>query len=253
MEEERNLDMKNRHSALRISILPALVLLAVMVFAGCSGENSTIAPDVPELDVSAIAVDPLDNALDSTDGCTPEGPMARIDRIAEILGLDEAQKEALLAAYTEFREGIVDLRDLVQAGDMTIEEAREAAAILREDFEAELQVILTPEQYDMLQDMRRFRHRNETGECDKYQRWDAWLTEVGADSAQTVAVFEALDVLHDGIRELTALVQDGTLTREEAVEAAKVLREEFDAALQSILTPEQYEALLELRPDKCKK
>ncbi|HSG29600.1 MAG TPA: hypothetical protein VLA34_14055 [Candidatus Krumholzibacterium sp.] len=237
-------------------LLSALIMLASLAVTGCS-EKSTVVPEVPTLDVSAVAEDPLEGALDSTDGCTPGDPVARIDRIAEVLGLDEIQKEALLTAFLTFREGVIALRDQVIAGELTIEEARAEAAILREAFEAELLVILTPEQYDMLEDMRRIRDRIrdrvEDGTCDKYQSWDIWLTEVGADSAQIAAVYEALDVLHDAIRDLIIQVQDGTITREEAIAATKVLREEFDAALQAILTPEQYEALLALRPDKCKK
>ncbi len=237
-------------------LLSALIIFASLAVTGCS-EKSTVVPEVPTLDVSAVAEDPLEGALDSTDGCTPGDPVARIDRIAEVLGLDDIQKEALLAAFLTFREGVIALRDQVIAGELTIEEARAEAAVLREAFEAELLVILTPEQYDMLEDMRRIRDRIrdrvEDGTCDKYQSWDIWLTEVGADSAQIAAVYEALDVLHDAIRDLIIQVQDGTITREEAIAATKVLREEFDAALQAILTPEQYEALLALRPDKCKK
>lgn len=247
---------------MRHRLSPSFLLLSVlMIFAslaviGCS-DNSTIAPEVPTLDVSAVAEDPLDGALDSTDGCTPKDPTARIDRLAEVLGLDEVQKEAFLTAFLTFRDGVIALRDQVVAGELTIEEARAQAAILREAFEAELQIILTPEQYDMLEEMRRvrdrIRERKEDGTCDKYQRWELWLAEVGADSAQTADVFAALDVLHDGIRDLIIQVQDGTITREEAIAAAKVLRDEFDAALQAILTAEQYEALLALRPDKCKR
>ena len=249
--------MKTRDFSLRTLILPALILIGSLALAGCSGEESALAPSVTQIDVSAIAEDPLAGSLDSTDGCTPGGPEARIDRLAEVLGLDEAQKEALLAAFLTFRDGVIALRDQVVAGEITIGEAREQALILREAFEAELLVILTPEQYDMLEDMRRvrdrIRDRIEDGTCDKYQRWEIWLTAVEADSAQIAAVYEALDVLHDAIRDLTAQVQDGTITREEAIAAAKALRDEFDAALQSILTEEQYEELLALRPDKCKR
>ena len=42
-----------------------------------------------------------------------------------------------------------------------------------------------------------------------------------------------------------------SITKEEALLAAQILREEFEAALEAILTAEQYEALLALRPDKC--
>ncbi|MBN1164295.1 MAG: hypothetical protein JXB45_06935 [Candidatus Krumholzibacteriota bacterium] len=242
--------MKNYRLTLCTGLLLGLILLGVI---GCSQENSSTAPDVPQLNLSAVAEDPLGDALDSTDGCTPADPTARIDRLAEVLDLSEEQKAALLEAFLEFRAAVTALRDQVIAGEITLREARDQALLLREDFEAELQVILTPEQYDQLEEMRRHRFRNETGECDKYQRWDAWLTEIGADSTQIAAVYEALDILRDGIRDLNSQVQDGTITRREAILAAKALREEFDATLQDILTEEQYEALLALRPDKCRR
>jgi hypothetical protein len=179
--------MKNKVLSMRISMLSALIIMASLAIVGCSSETA-LAPQTPVLDVSAVAADPLDGALDSTDGHTPGDPTARVDRIAEVLGLDDIQKEALLTAFLDFRAAITALRDQVVAEEITLAEAREAAVLLREAFEAELQLILTPEQYDLLQEMRqirdRIRDRIEDGTCDKYQRWDIWLTEVGADSAQ---------------------------------------------------------------------
>ncbi len=233
------------------SLIIGLILLASTAMIGCS-EDSTTAPETSLL--SRIAEDPFDEVLTSTDGYTPENPVTRIDRLAEKLGLDETQKEAVLTAYLAFRAALVELRDLVRAGEITLEEARAEALILREAFEAELMVILTPEQYDLLQEMRRVRERIRelTHATDKYVRWEEWLTEIGADSTQMADIYIALETLHEGIRDLVSQVNDGLITREEAIAAATILREEFDAALQSILTEEQYEALLALRPDKCK-
>ena len=235
----------------KTGLMSILAVLFAMALVGCSEEATAPTMDLNSIEASTIALDPLANVLDSTDGSTPGDPTAKINRLAEVLGLDEAQKEALLVAYTEFWDARAALRDQVIAGEITLEEARDQCAVLREAFEAELQLILTAEQYEMLQDLRRYRHRNETGECDKYQIWGDLLEEIGADSMQTVEVFEALDILHDGIKNLFAQVKEGTLTREEAIEAALLLRDGFDAALQAILTAEQYEALLALRPDKC--
>jgi len=179
--------------------------------------------------------------------------LTRVDRILQV-GLDDTQKEAFLAAYLEFRSAVTDLRELVRAGDITIEEARAQAAVLREAFEAEIQLILTPEQYDLLQEMRRIRDRvrDKINATDKYVRWELWLTEIGADSTQIADVILALDIMHEGIRDLATQVKAGEVTRAEALAAIQLLRDEFDAALQAILTVEQYEALLALRPDKCK-
>ncbi|MBN2071071.1 MAG: hypothetical protein JW814_06390 [Candidatus Krumholzibacteriota bacterium] len=232
----------------------AIILLSSVAMIGCSQDSTSTAPESSDIELSKIAEDPFEQVLTSTDGYTPEDPGMRIDRLAEKLGLDDAQKEALLSAYIEFRTAVIELRDLVRAGEITFEEARAEAVILREAFEAELQLILTPEQYDLLQEMRRVRDRirDRIHATDKYVRWEIWLTEIGADSAQTADVYLALEALHEGIRDLVAQVKDGLITKEEALLAAQVLRDEFDAALQAILTPEQYDALLALRPDKCK-
>ncbi|MBN2185648.1 MAG: hypothetical protein JW746_10000 [Candidatus Krumholzibacteriota bacterium] len=234
------------------SLIIGIILLSSTVMIGCSQDSTVVAPEASLL--SRIAEDPFEDVLTSTDGCTPENTMTMIDRLAEVLGLDEVQKEAVLVAYLEFRTAVVELRDLVKAGEITIEEAQEQAEILYDAFEAELMLILTPEQYDLLQEMRRVheRIRDRVHATDKYVRWEEWLTEIGADSTQMADIYIALETLHEGIRDLVSQVKDEVITREEALLAAQILRDEFDAALQAILTEEQYEALLALRPDKCK-
>lgn len=223
--------------------------LFVLILCGCSQDDVTAPTTEDQL---VIAVDPLDDVLKSTDGSTPVDPQARLARLAEILELDDAQLAAFTVAYTEFRDGVADLRAQVQAGELSHEEAREAAAVLREAFEAELQIILTPEQYDLLQEMRQNRPGHSGPHHDQqtpHERWTEWLTAIGADEAQMTQIFELLDGLHAGMQELRAEVRAGTLTREEARDAAAALRTEFNETLQTILTVEQYEALLALRPD----
>jgi Spy/CpxP family protein refolding chaperone len=241
----------------------ALILLSCLV-VGC-GENGAIAD--PEGgsnlgdDPGELVEDPFEGALNSTLGYTPPDPDNLINRLAEALGLDADQKEDLASAYLEFREAHKDLRDQVRSGELTREEACELAAELRESFEAELQIILTPEQYELLQELRDGRNgrggepgdgpwgRPGDGERGPFALWTAWLTEVGADSSQIETILGALTTLHEGMQEIRDQVRDGTLTREEAKAAAEELRAAFDAVLQDVLTAEQYEALQELRPD----
>jgi len=236
---------------LSMKSLTMLVLMLaglMLLTTGCSQDEVT----GPETGQTFFAEDPLDDVLKSTDGRTPLDPLERLARLAEILGLDEDQLAALTVAYLEFRDGVAALSTQVHNGEMTMEEARAAVADLREAFEAEFQVILTAEQWDLLQDMR-FQGQRRDGRNHHHQapqdRWIAWLGEIGADEAQVADILEAIDVLHSGMQDLRAQMRDGTLTREEAREAAEILRAEFGAALQSILTQEQYEALMLLRPD----
>jgi len=222
------------------------LLLGSLHLAGCSNDEGVTGVNPAQ---TALAADPLDGVLTSTLGYTPEGPSDRIQRLADALGLSEGQEEALLAAYTEFRDGLEALRSQVTAGDLTWEEARGLAEALRDGFEAQLQVLLTEEQYDLLQEMRAARHHPPRHERRLADRWSAWLTQIGATEDQVTDVMAALQTLHDGMEDLHSRIVAGELTREEAMDAAKALRDTFDASLRSILTPEQYEQILVLRPD----
>ena len=250
--------MSHHPLRIRAGLIIALILFASTVIIGCSEDSTTMAPgiseeEVSDIEFSRITEDPIDEILLSCDGYTSEEPGMKIDRLSEKLDLDEDQKEALISSYLEFRAAIIELRDLVRAGEITVEEARAQAVVLREAFEAAIKLILTPEQYDLLQEMKqtRDRIRDRIHAADKYVRWETWLIEISADSTQIEEVFLALDTMHEGIRDLQTQVKDGEITREEALIAANILREEFETALQTILTDEQYEALLELRPRKC--
>ena len=236
-----------KSTSLLILVLAGLMLLV----AGCSDDQVTAPTPGPVL----IAEDPLDDVLKSTDGHTPADPHERLARMAEVLGLDDDQLAALTMAYTGYRDGMAGLRTQVMNREMTMDEARHMARALRDSFEAEMQIILTAEQWDQLQDMR---HEGRQGEGHHHggghhqgagDLWGSWFEEIGLDAGQIAAVIEALFVLQDGMQDLRDQMHDGTLTFEEAHEAAEALRADFDAALQDILTEEQYQALLDLRPD----
>lgn len=239
-----------KSTSLLILVLAGLMLLVT----GCSDDDVT-AP-APTLQTGAIASDPLDDVLKSTDGRTPADPIERCARLGEVLGLDDDQLAALTMAYTGFRDGMAELRTEVMNHGMTMADARDAARDLRNGFEAEMQIILTAAQWDQLQDMR-----HEGRQDDGHHRgggghhqgpgdlWGSYFEEIGVDAGQIAAIIEALYVLQSGMQDLRDQMHDGTLTYEEAHEAAEALRADFDAALQSILTEEQYQALLDLRPD----
>jgi hypothetical protein len=139
--------------------------------------------------------------------------------------------------------------------DLTMDEARHMAIVMREAFEAEMQMILTAEQWDQLQDMRLEGRRDEGHHHGGHHHqgptdlWGSMFEDIGLDADQIAAVLAALDVLHEGMQDVRDQMHDGTMTYEDAHEAAEALRADFDTALQGILTEEQYQALLDLRPD----
>lgn len=153
---------------------------------GCS-DNEVTAPAPGTI---VIAEDPLDDVLKSTDGRTPTNPRERCSRLAEVLGLDEDQRSAL-----------------------TMGEARNMAGAMRDAFEAEMQIIMTAEQWDMLQDMRHegLRHDDQHrgghhGGGHHHQGptdlWGSMFEDLGLDADQITAVLAALDVLHEGMQDL---------------------------------------------------
>ena len=241
-----------RSTSLLILVIAGLMLMA----AGCSDHHMT----EPTPGTIVIAEDPLDDVLKSTDGRTPADPRERCTRLGEVLGLDEDQLSALTMAYTGFRDGMAELRTRVGNGDLTMDEAGHMAVAMREAFEAEMQIIMTAGQWDQLQDMRHegMPHDHQQGgghhgggrhHQGPTDLWGSMFEDIGLDADQIAAVLAALDVLHEGMQDLRDQMHDGTMTYEEAHEAAEALRADFDTALQTILTEEQYQALLDLRPD----
>lgn len=242
--------MRFRHPTAGIQGLFALMIVASVALVGCGEQNLTGPDESPSSGEFLVASDPLTGVLNSTDGSTPVDAQSRIDRLAEVLGLDEDQKAAFAAAYDAFKTGIGELRAKLAAGEVTREQAREQVGALRETFEAEIQVILTDEQWNQLQEMREKRDGRRPGHRDPADRWNAWLQEIGASEDQVAAVMAALQTLHEGIRALHNQVRSGDLPIEEAKEQAMGLRDAFHETLQDTLTEDQYAALLELLPDR---
>jgi hypothetical protein len=237
---------------LRAGLVAVLAIAALGLLAGCSDDGPTTAAPQSAWTVT----DPLADVLKSTDGHTPPAPEDRVARLAEILGLTDEQAAAFLDACTAFFDGVAALRDQVQAGELTHDEAHVQADALRAEFEAALQTILTPEQYDMLAEMRMQRdphHDRPPHDApprpDLMAHWTEWLTAVEATQDQVDAVMAGLETMRTGLDEVRAAVRAGEMTFEEATAAVEQLRADFDALLQETLTEDQYAALLEMRPD----
>jgi Spy/CpxP family protein refolding chaperone len=194
-------------------------------------------------------VDPLSGVLNSVDGTTPSDPSRRIQRLAEILGLSAEQVAALVDAENTLRTGLSALRDQVEAGTLTREQARIEARALHEAFQASMQLILTPEQWNRLQELLENRDRRGRGHHDPVRRWLRWLNAIDADSTQTEAVLSALEEFHDTLADIRARFRSGEINRGQGIQLIREARDDFDAALQEILTDEQYSELLEMRTD----
>ncbi|MDE3066652.1 MAG: hypothetical protein KGJ60_03785 [Verrucomicrobiota bacterium] len=98
------------------------------------------------------------HAQDSTNAAAVAHPArGGRDRLAQALNLTDEQKPKVQAAFKDMRQ---QMRDLRQNTDLSRKERMAKAKTLRENLDAKLKDILTPEQFQKWQDMRsKMRHR----------------------------------------------------------------------------------------------
>ena len=101
-----------------------------------------------------------------------DGPFGRL--AAERLGLTEAQQDQLQAVFTTHGDGMRQIRDGLDAGTMTPEQARDRAKELRLAAERSAQQILTADQWKQVQTFREARQdrRSDRRAGDQPQRVD---------------------------------------------------------------------------------
>lgn len=129
------------------------LFLFLFSMSGCGTDNPVATEETrtqtTQLDEALFDANPQLDIQGQTDH-----PVNRWSHLADTLGLSEEQVLELQAALKELATALRELRGLVHAGEMTMEEAIEAAQLLRQDFELRLQEILTPEQYELLLTLR---------------------------------------------------------------------------------------------------
>lgn len=244
----------------------ASVLIILFAVAGCS-DDSVTAPAGSGETTGGDTTQPLDESMfDAYAYVGVEGFSGdRVDgwsRLAELLGLTDEQVDQMQVAFQNFREALRDLREQVRQGALTREEAYEQAQLLRAEYEELLQTILTPEQYELLLELRRqnsdstgprepgpHHGQNENGGPVDHAivHWDHLADRLELSDQQIADLSAAGEELRNDLLALQELIRSGELTREEAREEARLLREAYEETIQSILTEEQYALLMELR------
>lgn len=230
------------------ALLGMFLLLSSLAWLGCDDAQTPLEPASRDV-AQSYAADPVEDALLGSDGRSAPESDRRMSRLAEILELDAMQLSALGDAYYSFRTAMQALRAEVRDGRLATMRAREEAGLLKSGFEAQLQVILTEAQYDHLQQLRQLCYQQHHAHRDAVRRWADWGKEIGASQEQFDLILVGLETLRHEITDLRAQLRDGHLSRDEAYRAAQDFRSAFDATLSEILSAEQYEALMGLRPD----
>jgi Spy/CpxP family protein refolding chaperone len=155
------------------------------------------------------------------------------------------------AHHTAMRE----LHDQLEAGSITLEEFRTAAAEQREQFESQVREILTEEQYARLEELRcerqaeaaarRLERLDESLEC----RLDLLTRMLELTEEQVLQVRTILTDANGQWEELLGRVLECEITRQEARQEGHSIMSAATEAIRAVLTEEQrerFDALHEL-------
>ncbi len=164
------------------------------------------------------------------------------------LNLTDEQREQLKAVREQFKGQFQAVREQVQAGTLTREQAWEQMQALHEKVKAASAPYLTPEQQQQIE-AHRAEMKEKRGEgfkgpgAGRGEVADAMnLTDEQKEQVKTVrAQYEGQ------FKAIRDQVKAGTLTKEQAKEKAQALMAEVKAAMAPYLTPEQLQQLEEMK------
>jgi Spy/CpxP family protein refolding chaperone len=192
----------------------------------------------------------------------PDGPRAAFDGTfgrlaARRLGLTEDQRDQLRPFFTAFGDGMRSVRDGLEAGTLSPEQARDRAKELRLALEQSARGVLTPEQW---RQVRAFREERRDRQFDR--RTDAqpqhvdritgmYVRVLGLDDAQASRVRQVMGATIPARQAVAERRAQGTIEPEDF--AYEMMNIERGAAEQvrGLLTPDQakrFDALLDLLP-----
>jgi Spy/CpxP family protein refolding chaperone len=174
-------------------------------------------------------------------------------KLAEELGLDQEQIEAMKALRTETREAARELREKFKNGEIMEDELAEAMTSLRAQKQAKLAEILTEEQLALFEEKRQERmqkmiERRLEHMGQRIAERVEWLTIVlGLVDDQPAQIRTALEASVADRKSVLEALRDGNITREEAHTQMREIKDATAEAISSILTDEQAERLQAVR------
>lgn len=224
--------------------------LVITISLGCGGNKNpfgstnfgnvdTAAEAIATLQANAIGAELLVLSEDieevsSGDTLLPtEQPRPHFARLQETLGLTDdqmAQIEVIIDASRASRTAIIEQ---VRDGSLTREEARTQLQAIREQTKSQIEGVLTAEQITQFEELR----ANHGRQFNRRSLGD-FLELTDEQRAQIETIMSGL---HDQILSIREQVEAGTLTREEAMEQIKALRESERDQISALLTEEQRE------------
>jgi Spy/CpxP family protein refolding chaperone len=184
-----------------------------------------------------------------------EGRFGRL--AARRLGLTEAQQAQLKPLVATFAEGMRQVRDGIEAGTLTPEQARDRSKELRLALESGAQGILTPDQWKQVQAFReghreRASERAEEAQPPRIDRITGMYVRIlGLDEAQGSRVRQIMEATVPARRALAQRRAQGTIEPEDFVYEMMTIEKNAADQVRGVLTPDQaarFDALRDLLP-----
>jgi hypothetical protein len=184
-----------------------------------------------------------------------DGPLGHL--AARRLGLSDAQQDQLQPLLTTFGEGMRQVRDGMDAGTMTPEQARDRAKELRLALEQGAKGVLTPEQWTQVQNFRQDRRerRSERRDDAQPQRIDRmtgmYIRILGLDDTQASKVRQIMEATVPARRALAERRAQGTIEPEDFAYEMMTIEKNAADQVRGVLTPDQaarFDALRSLLP-----
>jgi len=188
----------------------------------------------------ALSLQPLTRAAESREPAqrAGEGRLAaareRMQETARELNLTDEQKQKLQSIVRERTE---KLRELRQDNNLTREEKMEKFRAAREEINAEVKKVLTPEQFQKWQARR---GALAGGAARPGARLQEGIRELNLTTEQKQ---QLRPLYQEQMEKLRELWQDTSLTMAEKLEKAKALHKEMAPKLKKVLDAEQYARL----------
>jgi Spy/CpxP family protein refolding chaperone len=167
------------------------------------------------------------------------------------LGLDDAQATRL----REMNSRLGDSMRAIKDADLPEDERKEKMKALRTSYKTELATVLTPEQMAQLKAMKEEKRAEHSKDPEQMaeragKRADALTAEMTEQLGLSADQQAKVATINGTYAASLAKVQQAGLDDDARKERMKAMRQDRDRELKAVLTPEQYNTMLQLRKEK---
>jgi len=165
--------------------------------------------------------------------------------ILKELNLSSAQKEQMKANHESYKK---QLMELYQNEDITIKQSRDRKDALQKEQKEKMMSLLTADQKNKLVQIKKDREAKH--ELEAAKRLDKMKNSLNLSDDQLAKINAARHATH---AQLKAIKENDQLSRTQKKEQFIALKEQNKNSFKSILTPEQFDKLEEMKKNKMGK